>query len=179
MKRWMRTILAVLLGALAVSYLGTAPVQAAETETVVTYRGYTVTWSEPDASDLKVVRTPGRVESFPAKASDRSIRHAKVRVTEAASQQVSEDPTDSCSFVPDSFGAANFGPACATHDACYSSNVDRLTCDLILLRQLIQACNVYPEGSSLRTTCYTVASIYFVGVRLFGWIFYSGGGSAL
>jgi hypothetical protein len=179
MKRWTRTILAVLLGALAVSYLGTAPAQAADTETVVTYRGYTVSWSEPNASDLKVVRTPGRAESFPAKASDRSIRHAKARVRDAASQQVSEDPADACNFVPDTFGAANFTAACRAHDLCYSSSTARLTCDLLLLAGLRQACNVYPEGSSLRTTCYTVASIYFVGVRLFGWIFYSGGGSPL
>jgi hypothetical protein len=177
MKRWTRAILAVLLSALAVSYVGIVPAHAAKTETVVSYRGYTVSWSEPDASDIKVVRTPGRAESFPAKASDRSIRQAKARVTDAATQQVSEDPTDSCNFVPDSFGLANFAPACQAHDLCYSSSTDRLTCDLILLRGLQAACNVYPEGSSLRMTCYTVASIYFVGVRLFGWIFYTGTGS--
>jgi hypothetical protein len=179
MKRWQRSILAILLGALAMSYLCTAPAQAAKTENVVTYWGYTVSWSEPDASDLRVVRTPGRPESFPDKASDRSIRQAKARVTDAATQQVSEDRTDSCNFVPDTFGQADFSEACDQHDACYSSDVDRLTCDLILLRELREACNVYPEGSSLRLTCYTVASIYFVGVRLLGWIFYTGTGSRL
>jgi hypothetical protein len=65
------------------------------------------------------------------------------------------------------------------HDACYSSPTDRLTCDVLLLAGLRAACNVYPEGSSLRTTCYTIASIYFVGVRLFGWTFYTGTGSPL
>jgi hypothetical protein len=179
MKRWTRPILAILLGALAIGYLSAVPAQTAETEMVVTYRGYTVTWSEPDASDLQVVKTPGRAESFPAEASDRSIRQAKARVTDAATQQVSEDPTDSCNFVPDTFGAANFSGACDRHDVCYSSDVDRLTCDLILLRELRQACNVYPENSSLRLTCYTVASIYFTGVRLFGWTFYTGTGSRL
>jgi hypothetical protein len=166
------------LGVLAVSYLGMAPAQAAKTETVV-YRGYTVSWSEPDATDLKVIRTPGRAERFPAEASDRSIQKAKERVADAATQQVGEDPTDSCNFVPDSFGIANFAPACQAHDACYSSPTDRLTYDALLLAALRTACDVYPEGSSLRTTCYTIASISFVGVRLFGWTFYTGTGSPL
>jgi hypothetical protein len=177
MTRSIRAILVILLGALAMSYLGMAPAQAANTETVVTYRGYTVSWSEPDASDLRVVRTPGRPESFPAKASDRSISQAKARVTNASEQQASEDPTDACNLVPDSFGIAVFTTACRAHDVCYSSSVNRLTCDLMLLAGLRQACNVYPENSYLRLTCYTVASIYFVGVRLFGWIYYTGGGS--
>jgi hypothetical protein len=34
----------------------------------------------------------------------------------------------------------------------------------------------YPAGSALRLTCYTVAGIYFVGVRLFGASFYGGSG---
>jgi len=126
MKRWTRPVLVIFLGVLAVSYLGMAPAQAAKTETVV-YRGYTVSWSEPDASDLKAIRTPGRAERFPAEASDRSIQKAKERVADAATQKVGEDPTDSCNFVPDSFGIANFAPACLAHDACYSSPTDRLT----------------------------------------------------
>jgi hypothetical protein len=42
MRRWTRPILAILLGVLAVSYVGMAPAQAAKqvekTETVITYR---------------------------------------------------------------------------------------------------------------------------------------------
>jgi hypothetical protein len=172
MKLWTRAIMAILLAALAISYLVTVPAEAAKTETVVTYRGYTLSWSEPDASDLRIVRTPGAAESFPAQASDRSIDKAKARVASASERQASEDPTDSCNFVPDSFGLANFAPACDAHDVCYGSSADRLTCDLLFLAQLQAACNVYPAGSPLRLTCNTIASIYFVGVRLFGAPFY-------
>lgn len=38
---------------------------------------------------------------------------------------------DGCTWVPDSWGSANFRPACDRHDFCYSrqSSQDRLTCD--------------------------------------------------
>ena len=176
MKLWARAIMAILLGALAISYLVTVPAEAAKTETVVTYSGYTLSWSQPDASDLRIVRTPGRAESFPVQASDHSIDKAKARVASASEQQASEGSTDSCNFVPDTFGAAKFAAACDAHDDCYSSSTDRLTCDLLFLAALRDACNAYPEGSPLRLTCYTIASIYFVGVRLFGASFYILGG---
>ena len=181
MKRWTRPILAILLGVFAISYVGMVPAQAAnrgeKTETVITYQGYTLRWSEPDASDLRVVRTPGRSESLPDAASKRSIKQAKSRVAIAAQQQLSEDPTDSCNFVPDSFGAADFAEACHDHDRCYSSATDRLDCDLVFLKALTDACRVtysLPSQFSLRLTCLTVAGIYFVGVRLFGASFYHG-----
>jgi hypothetical protein len=172
MKLWTRAIMAILLAALAISYLVTVPAEAAKTETVVTYGGYTLSWSKPDASDLRVVGTPGAAESFPAQASDRSIQKAKARVASASERQASVEATDSCNFVPDSFGLANFAPACDAHDVCYGSAADRLTCDLLFLAQLQAACTVYPEGSPLRLTCNTIAIIYFVGVRLFGAPFY-------
>ena len=181
MKRWTRPVLALLLLGLAAGYVGIGSAQAAKpdkAETVVTYRGYTVSWSGSDASDFRVLRTPGRPETYPAAASDRSIQQAKARVATAA-EQASEEPTDSCNFVPDSFGDANFTTACGLHDDCYSSPTSRLACDLALLGGLRAACeDAYPAGSSLRLTCYTVASIYFVGVRLFGWLFYTGTGNA-
>jgi hypothetical protein len=183
MKRWTRPILAILLGVFAVGYVGMVPAQAAnrdaEIETVITYRGYTLSWSEPDASDLRVVRTPGRSESLPDGAIKRSIRQAKSGVASAEQQQLSEDATDSCNFVPDSFGDADFADACDAHDVCYSSATDRFDCDLALLAGLTFACTeAYDRSSefSLRLTCLTVASIYFVGVRLFGAAFYTGSG---
>jgi phospholipase A2-like protein len=184
MKRWMRPVLAILLGVLAAGYLGIVPAQAAKpaakTETVVTYRGYTLSWSEPDASDLRVVRTPGRAESFPAAASERSIRQARSRVESAASQ---ESAADSCTGVPDSFGEADFTRACDTHDDCYSfgTTFSRLECDRKLLFDLRAACTeAYSDASefALRLTCYTVTSIYYVGVRLFGGFFYHGNNPA-
>jgi hypothetical protein len=184
MRRWTRPILAILLGVLAITYVGMVPAQAAnrgtKTETVITYRGYTLSWSESDASDLRIVRTPGRAESLPDAASERSITKAKSRVASAAQQQLSEDPNDSCNLVPDSFGLADFAPACGRHDVCYNSTKDRLDCDRALLAGLTLACAfAYPSSSqlSLRLTCFTVAGIYFVGVRLFGASFYRGSGS--
>jgi Prokaryotic phospholipase A2 len=183
MKPWTRPVLAVLLGVLAIGYVGIVPAQAtnrdAKTETVITYRGYTLSWSEPDASDLRVVRTPGRSENLPDTAIKRSIQQAKSRVASAEQLQASEDPTDSCNFVPDSFGAADFGPACNAHDACYAplSNVDRLACDMAFLKSLTSACLVYSNQRALQLTCNTIASIYFIGVRLFGAASYRGNGS--
>ena len=180
MKRWTRPVLALLLLGLAAGYLGVGPAQAAKpdnAETVVSYGGYSVSWNGSDPSDFRVSHTPGRPESFPAAASDRSIQQAKARVSSIA-EQVSEQATDSCNFVPDSFGEANFTTACDNHDDCYSSSTDRLVCDLAFLGGLRAACaDAYPAGSSLRLTCYAVAGIYFVGVRLFGASFYSGTGS--
>jgi hypothetical protein len=179
MKRWTRPILAILLGVLAFGYVGIIPAKAAnrdtKTETVVTYMGYTLSWSKPDASDLRVVRTPGRSEALPDAAIKRSIQQAKSRVTNAAQQQLSADSTDSCNFVPDSFGAANFTDACDAHDRCYSAPLaSRLDCDLAFLANLNRACWVaYQDQPAPLLTCFTVASIYFVGVRLFGAPFYN------
>jgi hypothetical protein len=72
-------------------------------------------------------------------------------------------------------GAGPQGPAPV---AWGGSSTDRLVCDLAFLGGLRAACaDAYPAGSSLRLTCYAVAGIYFVGVRLFGASFYSGTGS--
>jgi hypothetical protein len=183
MKRWMRLVLALLLGVFAVGYLGIIPAQAAKrvaTTQTVTYRGYTLTWSKPDASDVRVVRTPGHADHFPAGASAGSVHQAKSRVTNATTLQASQEQADSCNFVPDSFGSANFTSACDAHDDCYSNilGISRLDCDLALLAALNLACaDAYRLQPGLRLTCFTVATIYFVGVRLFGAAFYTGTGS--
>jgi hypothetical protein len=182
MKRWTRPLLGILLAVFAIGYVGIIPAQAAnrdtETQTVVTYRGYTLSWSEPDASDLRVVRTPGRSETLPDAAIKRSIQQAKSRVTAAAEQQLAEDPTDSCNFVPDSFLTADFTLACDHHDACYSSSTSRLQCDQTFLRELTYTCaGAAGLTTAQRLTCYTIAGIYFIGVRLFGASFYTGGSS--
>jgi hypothetical protein len=85
---------------------------------------------------------------------------------------------DSCTAVPDNFGAANFTDACAAHDLCYDSAVARAECDLRLFYALRAACySAYRYQPGLLLTCYTVAAIYYVGVRLFGASFYTGSGS--
>jgi hypothetical protein len=178
MKRCVKAVLGVVLLAFAASYLWSVPAEAAkpaqETQTM-TYRGYTLSWSTADASDLRVTRS-GRAEHFPAGASQRSINDAKARVN-AASESTTE-ATDSCNFVPDSFLNANFQPACDTHDECYSSSTARRACDDAFLANLLLACNqAYPTYSPEQVSCYAVAYIYYVGVRLFGAAFYTGTGS--
>lgn len=178
MIRWTRPVLALLLGVLAASCLGILPAQAATRvpTQVITYRGYTVSWSEPDASDMRVVRTPGRAEHFPALASGASISQAKSRVT-ASSLQASQEQADACNFVPDSFGSADFTGACQAHDFCYSGalKLSRFQCDVAFLAALQLACRTaYGTQPALLLTCNTVATIYFIGVRLFGAPFYHG-----
>jgi phospholipase A2-like protein len=179
MKRWLRPVLAILLGVLAAGCIGIVPAQAAKATTqTVTYRGYTLSWSKPDASDVRVVRTPGRADHFPARASAGSIHQAKSRVTNTT-LQANQEQTDSCNFVPDSFGLANFTSACDAHDTCYrnTQGISRLACDLAFFALLRSACDVYSMQPGLRLTCLTVATIYFVGVRLFGTRSYTGNGS--
>jgi hypothetical protein len=178
MKRWTRAFLAILLGVFGAAYVGMVPAQAAnrdsKPDTVITYRGYTLSWSEPDASDLRVVKTPGRAESLPDAAIQRSVQQAKSRVMAAAQQQLVEDPMDSCNFVPDSFLTADFTLACDHHDACYSSSTSRLKCDQIFLNELIETCADAPDlQPAQRLTCFSIAGIYFIGVRLFGAPFYN------
>ena len=176
----MRIVLASMVALLLSTWVGVLPAEAASRDqdrVTVVYRGYNVSWSSSDPSDFRVDRTPGRAEQFPKTASPRSIKRAKSRVAAQASTSTSGD-ADSCTAVPDRFGLADFGPACATHDLCYSSSTDRLQCDLALFATMREECNrAYGDNPGLRLTCFTVATIYFIGVRIFGAHFYAGGGS--
>ena len=158
--------------------LGTLPGEAAtrdDRQTAV-YQGYTVSWSTSDPSDVRIERTPGRTERLPRGASSKSVDRAKSRVL--ALSTTSTAASDSCTAVPDNFGAANFTNACAAHDLCYASAVDRARCDLLLFYGLRAACySAYRYQPGLLLSCYTVAAIYYVGVRLFGAAFYTGTGS--
>jgi hypothetical protein len=159
--------------------LGTLPGEAAtrnDRQTAV-YQGYTVSWSTSDPSDVRIERTPGRTERLPTGASSTSVDRAKSRVSALSSTSTAAG--DSCTAVPDNFGSANFVTACAIHDQCYSpaSSTDRLQCDRQLLFNLRLACyHAYATQPGLLLTCYTVAAIYYVGVRLFGAAFYTGTG---
>ncbi|HEX5905537.1 MAG TPA: phospholipase A2 [Propionibacteriaceae bacterium] len=95
----------------------------------------------------------------------------------SAAQQLIDDPTDSCNFVPDTFGEAVFTDACKHHDECYRDPMgrSRLACDLTFLGELRAACDVYGMQTAPQLTCLTFAGIYFVGVRLFGAPFYNDG----
>ena len=168
-----RIVLALIFALLLLGTgVGALPGEAAshdEARQTAVYKGYTVTWSSSDPSDLRVERTPGQTEDFPRAASSASVDRAKSRVAALASTSTAEG--DSCTAVPDSFGKAEFTTACGMHDTCYSkqSSVDRLQCDQLLLLGLRASCyDAYAKQPGLLSTCYTVAAIYYIGVRLFG-----------
>jgi hypothetical protein len=169
------TLALLLLG----SGLSALPAEAASRDNdrvTVVYQGYTVSWSSSDPSEVRIERTPGRAEHSPRAASAKSVDLAKSRVAAQSSTSTAEG--DSCTAVPDTFGSANFTPACDIHDQCYSSPIDRLQCDQQLLFNLRRACyDAYAKQPGLLVTCYAVAAIYFVGVRLFGGPYYAGTGS--
>ncbi len=161
--------------------IGALPSEAAspdDARQTAVYKGYTVSWSSSDPSDVRVERTPGQTEHFPRAASSASVDRAKSRVAALASTSTAE--ADSCTAVPDTFGLADFTGACDIHDVCYSpgSSVDRALCDRQLLFNLRLACyQAYATQPGLLLTCYTVAAIYYVGVRLFGAYAYDGTGN--
>ena len=83
-----------------------------------------------------------------------------------------------CTWSPDSWGRADFRPACAAHDQCYSpgSTTSRLACDERLRADLSIACAGVYGGASL-STCHGVASTYYRAVRWFGRSRYLGTGN--
>jgi Prokaryotic phospholipase A2 len=170
------TVALLLLG----TGIGALPSEAAspdEGRQTAVYKGYTVSWSSSDPSDVRIERTPGQPEHFPRAASSASVDRAKSRVAALSSTSTAE--ADSCTAVPDTFGRADFTKACDIHDYCYSpaSDIDRADCDLQLLFNLRLACyQAYATQPGLLLTCYTVAAIYYIGVRLFGAYAYAGTG---
>lgn len=86
---------------------------------------------------------------------------------------------DGCTWVPDSWGSANFRPACDRHDFCYSrqSSQDRLTCDKLFHVDLLNICWAAYNGQSTKhSACKGVAWSYYHGVRQFGGSYYQGRG---
>jgi hypothetical protein len=172
------SVLALVLMGTGIGALPTEATTRNDDRQTAVYQGYTVSWSTSDPSDVRIERTPGRAERVPRAASSASVNRAKSRVAALSSTSTAEG--DSCTAVPDNFGSANFTTACGIHDQCYSpeSSTDRLQCDQELLLNLRLACyQAYAMRPGLLLTCYTVAAIYYVGVRLFGGYFYDGGGS--
>jgi hypothetical protein len=173
-------LVSILVLLLMTTGMGALPGHAAtrhEDRQTAVYQGYTISWSTSDPSDVRIERTPGRTERLPRGASSKSVDRAKSRVSALSSTSTAGG--DSCTAVPDNFGAADFTDACAAHDLCYATAVNRAQCDLLLFDALRTACyDVYRYQPGLLLTCYTVAVIYYVGVRLFGAAFYTGTGSA-
>lgn len=66
------------------------------------------------------------------------------------------------------FHGADFRPACASHDDCLMSGcMSRKDCDRIFLLQLDNACRY----SQFPILCRLKARQYYLGVRLFGWLY--------
>lgn len=165
-------------GAPALAQTSTVDAQALVRAQSYTYRGVTYSWTRPDGSDLVVRMTPGVPDRLPAGVDPRSVPDTRVPGV--------PDPGvkgDGCTGVPDSFGKADFFPACDRHDACYSENsrTDRLDCDDQLASDLLRACRTaHPRmDDPFRVACNAVAVTYYVGVRVVGWTHYRGQGSAL
>ena len=68
-------------------------------------------------------------------------------------------------LIPQGFHGADFRPACAAHDACYSgSGVSRAECDRQFLCNMRAAC----ECSSRPKACSRKARMYYNAARIFG-----------
>jgi hypothetical protein len=83
--------------------------------------------------------------------------------------------TDYCTLAPDSPFGFSFGAICAIHDDNYGPNstVSRPQADQIFHEGMRNVCDTQYGGSAL---CHLMADVYFIGVRLFGGIFYEGPG---
>lgn len=195
MKRAMHTLAAIVvpgLLALATSMpaiAATAPTQpgqdpdhaasSAEDQSY-TYKGVTYTWTQPDGSDMAAQSTPGAPDQLPPGVDPSSIPDSTAPGTLIPTPGMLGD---GCTNVPDSFGKANFYPACEKHDACYSANsrTDRSDCDSALRSNLLRACaKGYPTTiDPRRIACNNQAINYYLGVRSAGWAYYEGQGSNL
>ena len=68
-------------------------------------------------------------------------------------------------LIPQGFYGADFRPACAAHDACYTgSGFSRSECDRQFLCNMQAAC----DCSSNPRACYRKARFYYNTARLFG-----------
>lgn len=65
--------------------------------------------------------------------------------------------------IPDSFGDANFTPACNQHDRCYGTcNSGRRTCDVLMRKHMKATCDrVYRNDAEMRGKCRRRAQFYF------------------
>jgi Prokaryotic phospholipase A2 len=98
-------------------------------------------------------------------------------------------PTDGCTLVPDSglhstkvgygsypfygsatvVGSYHFTHACHHHDGCYKFHwSDRATCDQWFRNDMNASCAAIGSNEA----CYARATLYYNGVRVFGWKFW-------
>jgi hypothetical protein len=78
--------------------------------------------------------------------------------------------------VPDSGASFDFTAACAAHDACYAAGgteANRNACDTAFLTAMRASCNEMWSSQPVRLRiCQGVATTYYLGVHLFGWLFF-------
>jgi len=82
-----------------------------------------------------------------------------------------------CNSAPDSYLTADFKPACAAHDWCYSrpNIASRRTCDRRFLVTLMSTCwRDFGSANPHRYGCLATTRIYDVGVRSAGRPSYEG-----
>ncbi|GAA3543726.1 hypothetical protein GCM10022222_29220 [Amycolatopsis ultiminotia] len=104
---------------------------------------------------------------------------------QVANTQLAQAKKDYCGgsgiskWVPDHWFKADFGPACESHDRCYShtSTTDRLTCDKGLLTNLRDRCMYAYSSGAKAQACFAVAKTYYEAVRKFAKSHYHGSGN--
>ena len=78
--------------------------------------------------------------------------------------------------VPDTGTVFNFVSPCLGHDACYGAGgteTDRTTCDDNFYAAMETSCDtMWPTKALKRAACYGVATTYYLGVRVGGWLFF-------
>jgi hypothetical protein len=78
--------------------------------------------------------------------------------------------------VPDSGALFNFTAACALHDDCYAAGGDeaaRNVCDSQFLAAMQASCVEMWQAQPIKLRlCLGVAKTYYLGVHLFGWLFF-------
>ena len=81
-------------------------------------------------------------------------------------------PHNGCTYAPDTILGSDITPACNHHDGCYAlHSMSRLDCDRQLRQELYAVC---AQMTPLRSgACYSIASLYYGSVRLFGAHFYN------
>ncbi len=71
-------------------------------------------------------------------------------------------------LIPQGAFGADFRPACAQHDACYTAGCNRKACDCQFRATMHQAC----ECSRHPALCRMRANAYYTATRLFGGLVY-------
>lgn len=83
-----------------------------------------------------------------------------------------------CTAVPDSGYGFDFHEICDDHDRCYGIQPygdgwrGRRACDRTFRSDMLDYCKRHDWLSSKRTSCDSVAVVYYLGVRTFGWAFW-------